>query len=224
MRAVLDFINVDTVWIKGSSVKRNISASLIKLTNWKPIVHLSIHSVHQVQFRLKRLIGQNIAPGFNRGFASDEWGWVGKQNWREARQEAEDLANYDQRLQIIGSDIDHRMIRVAQDNAEEVGLGDLITFKQMQVKDFTTKEDYGYVVTNPPYGERLSEKALVEQLYKEMGQVFRPLDTWSAYVLTSYEAFEKCYGKDASKKRKLFNGFIRTDYYQYFGKRPPRNS
>ena len=119
----------------------------------------------------QRLIGQNIAPGFNRGFASDEWGWVGKQNWREARQEAEDLANYDQRLQIIGSDIDHRMIRVAQDNAEEVGLGDLITFKQMQVKDFTTKEDYGYVVTNPPYGERLSEKALVEQLYKEMGRI-----------------------------------------------------
>ncbi|HDR7674806.1 class I SAM-dependent RNA methyltransferase [Bacillus wiedmannii] len=206
-------------------LKETLAASLIKLTNWKPDRPFVDPFCGSGTIPIEAaLIGQNIAPGFNRGFASDEWGWVGKQNWREARQEAEDLANYNQPLQIIGSDIDHRMIRVAQDNAEEVGLGDLITFKQMQVKDFTTKEDYGYVVTNPPYGERLSEKALVEQLYKEMGQVFRPLDTWSAYVLTSYEAFEKCYGKDASKKRKLFNGFIRTDYYQYFGKRPPRNS
>ena len=168
MRAVLGFINVDTVWIKGSSVKETLAASLIKLTNWKPDRPFVDPFCGSGTIPIEAaLIGQNIAPGFNRGFASDEWGWVGKQNWREARQEAEDLANYDQRLQIIGSDIDHRMIRVAQDNAEEVGLGDLITFKQMQVKDFTTKEDYGYVVTNPPYGERLSEKHLLNNCIKK---------------------------------------------------------
>ncbi|MEH7460857.1 class I SAM-dependent RNA methyltransferase [Bacillus thuringiensis] len=205
-------------------LKETLAASLIMLTNWKadrPFVDPFCGS-GTIPLEAA-LIGQNIAPGFNRDFASDGWGWVGKENWRIAREEVEDLANYDQQLQIIGSDIDHRMVQVAQDNADEVGLGDLITFKQMQVKDFGAKEEYGYVVTNPPYGERLSEKPLVEKMYAEMGQAFRPLDTWSLYVLTSHPEFEKWYGKDASKKRKLFNGFIRTDYYQYFGKRPPRD-
>ena len=205
-------------------LKETLAASLIMLTNWKPDRPFVDPFCGSGTIPLEAaLIGQNIAPGFNRDFASDGWGWVGKDNWSIAREEVEDLANYDQPLQIIGSDIDHRMVQVAQDNADEVGLGDLITFKQMQVKDFTTKEEYGYVVTDPPYGERLSEKPLVEKMYAEMGQAFRPLDTWSLYVLTSHPEFEKWYGKDASKKRKLFNGFIRTDYYQYFGKRPPRD-
>ncbi|MBO9128198.1 class I SAM-dependent RNA methyltransferase [Bacillus sp. 165] len=204
-------------------LKETLAASLILLTNWKadrPFVDPFCGS-GTIPIEAA-LIGQNIAPGFNREFASDEWEWIGKENWNRAKEEAEDLANYDQPLSISGYDIDHRMINIAKSNADEMGLGDMITFKQMQVKDFTTKEEYGYIVANPPYGERLSEKPLVEKLYQEMGNAFRPLDTWSAYVLTSFPEFEKWYGKEASKKRKLFNGFIRTDYYQYFGKRPPK--
>jgi putative N6-adenine-specific DNA methylase len=204
-------------------LKETLAAALIMLTNWRPDRPFVDPFCGSGTIAIEAaLIGQNIAPGFNREFASDAWEWIGKERWRRAREEVEDLANYEQQLHIIGSDIDHRMVQVAQDNADEVGLGGLITFKQMQVKDFTTKEEYGYVVTNPPYGERLSEKPLVEKIYTDMGRVFNQLDTWSVYVLTSHEQFETFYGKPASKKRKLFNGFIRTDYYQYFGKRPPR--
>jgi putative N6-adenine-specific DNA methylase len=170
------------------------------------------------------LIGQNIAPGFNREFASEKWHWVGKEKWELARQEVEEKAKYDQPLDIQAADIDHRMIRIAEANAEEAGLRELINFKQMQVKDFTTTKEFGVIVGNPPYGERLGEKRAVEQMYKEMGQAFAPLDTWSIYMLTSHEGFEDFYGKPATKKRKLFNGFIKTDFYQYWSNaRPPRN-
>ena len=125
-------------------------------------------------------------------------------------------------LDITGSDIDHRMVEIAKTNSDEAGLGDLIDFKQMQVRDLTTKKEYGTIVGNPPYGERLGEKDVVEQMYKEMGQTFAKLDTWSIYIITSHPDFERLYGKPATKKRKLFNGFIRTDYYQYWGKRPPK--
>jgi putative N6-adenine-specific DNA methylase len=206
-------------------LKETLAASLVMLTNWNPDLPFVDPFCGSGTIAIEAaLIGQNIAPGSFRSFASEDWHWIGKKRWEEARQEVEDLANYDQPLNIIGSDIDHRMIRVAQENAEEVGLGDIISFKQMQVKDFTTKSDYGYVVANPPYGERLNDRPYVEKLYSDMGKVFRQLDTWSVYVMTSHEGFEECYGAPASKKRKLFNGFIKTDYYQYFGKRPPRRS
>ena len=168
------------------------------------------------------LMGQNIAPGFNREFVSENWHWIPSSVWDEVRLEAEDLANYDQPLDITGSDIDHRLVKIAQENAFEAGLGDLISFKQMRVQDFTTTKQYGVIVGNPPYGERLGEKGAVQKMYHEMGQAFADLDTWSIYILTSDEEFETHYGKKTTKKRKLFNGFIKTDYYQYWGKRPAR--
>ncbi len=204
-------------------LKETMAASLIMLTNWTPDRPFVDPCCGSGTIPIEAaLIGQNIAPGANRDFASEQWNFIDEKYWRMAREEAEDLAKYDQPLNIVGSDIDHRMIQTAIKNAEEIGLQDVITFKQMQLKDFTTKEEYGYVVTNPPYGERLSERPLVEKLYTDMGRIFQPLDTWSVYVLTNNEAFEKLYGKPASKKRKLYNGAMKTDYYQYFGKRPPR--
>lgn len=204
-------------------LKETLAASLVLLTNWNADLPFVDPFCGSGTIPIEAaLIGHNIAPGSFRSFASEDWHWIGKKRWNEARQEAEDLANYDQKLEIIGSDIDHRMINVSKANADEVGLSDSIAFKQMQVKDFTTKSEYGYVVTNPPYGERLNDRPYVEKLYSDMGNVFTKLDTWSAYVLTSHEGFEQFYGKPATKKRKLFNGFIKTDYYQYFGKRPPR--
>ena len=114
------------------------------------------------------------------------------------------------------------MIEIAQANAEEIGLGDSIQFKQQAVKDFKTEKEYGVIVANPPYGERLCEEEQVRVLYREMGEVFRPLKTWSKYILTSDLAFEEFYGAKATKKRKLYNGAIRTDLFQYWGERPPR--
>ncbi|PAD41874.1 RNA methyltransferase [Bacillus sp. 7520-S] len=204
-------------------LKETLAAAMIQLTTWtkdRPFADpfcgsgtLAIEAA---------MIGQNIAPGFNRDFVSEEWHWIGEERWRQAREEVEDLANYDQPLDIIGSDIDHRAVELAKGNALEAGLGDVIQFKQMQMKDFRHKRPYGILVGNPPYGERLGERKEVEDLYKEMGQVMALHDTWSVYVLTSHEEFEQLYGKKANKKRKLYNGNIKTDFYQFFGPRPPK--
>ncbi|MEH7555517.1 RNA methyltransferase [Priestia megaterium] len=205
-------------------LKETLAAALIMLTPWnanRPFVDVFCGS-GTIAIEAA-LIGQNIAPGFNRDFLSEEWPWMSASIWDKAREEAEDLANYDQVLDIAGHDIDHRMVKVAKQNAFEAGLGDLIQFKQMQVRDFTTPKEYGIIIGNPPYGERLSDRPSVEKMYAEMGEAFSKLDTWSIYMLTSHEQFEQYYGKKATKKRKLFNGFIKTDYYQYWGPRPPRN-
>ena len=205
-------------------LKETLAAALVMLTNWTPERPFADPFCGSGTIAIEAaLIGQNIAPGFNREFVSEDWDWMPASIWDQARTEAEDLAKYDQPLDIIGSDIDHRMVKISEENAFEAGLGDLVSFKQMRVQDFNPKNNYGVIVSNPPYGERLGEKKAVEQMYKEMGQVLVPLDTWSVYIMTSNEEFEKFYGKPATKKRKLFNGFIRTDYYQYWGKRPPRD-
>jgi len=208
----------------GAPLKETLAAALVLLTRWTPDRPFVDPFCGSGTIAIEAaLIGQNIAPGFNREFVSEAWDWIGKDKWNLARQEVEDKANYDQPLDIQASDIDHRMVNIAQGNAEEAGFADIISFKQMQVKDFTTTKEFGVIVGNPPYGERLGEKREVEQMYKEMGQAFASLDTWSIYMLTSHEGFEQLYGKPATKKRKLFNGFIKTDFYQYWSNvRPPR--
>lgn len=204
-------------------LKETLAAALVKLTNWTPDRPFVDPFCGSGTIAIEAaLIGQNIAPGFNREFVSEDWPLIDSSIWDKVRDEAEELANYDQELDISGYDIDHKMVEIAKNNAMEAGLGDLINFKQMQVRDFTTNKEYGVIVGNPPYGERLSDRPSVEKMYQEMGEVLRQYDTWSVYMLTSDENFEKFYGKPATKKRKLFNGFIRTDYYQYWGKRPPR--
>ncbi|APH68952.1 class I SAM-dependent RNA methyltransferase [Bacillus spizizenii] len=204
----------------GAPIKETLAAALVQLTNWTPDRPFVDPFCGSGTIAIEAaLIGQNIAPGFNRDFVSEDWEWIGKDRWDKARLEVEEKANYDQPLTIFASDIDHRMVQIAKENAEEAGLGDLIQFKQMQVKDFTTNLEFGVIVGNPPYGERLGEKKAVEHMYKEMGQAFEPLDTWSVYMLTSNENFEEAYGRKATKKRKLFNGFIKTDYYQYWSKK-----
>ncbi|MCR8846893.1 class I SAM-dependent RNA methyltransferase [Rossellomorea sp. SC111] len=204
-------------------LKETLAAALIQLTTWNPDRPFVDPFCGSGTIAIEAaLIGQNIAPGFNREFLSEEWPLMPAGVWDKTRLEAEDLANYDQPLEILGTDIDHRMIEISKENSLEAGLGDLVKFKQMQVRDFTSELEYGIIVGNPPYGERLGERKEVEKMYQEMGRAFENLDTWSVYMLTSHENFEQCYGKQATKKRKLFNGFIRTDFYQFFGPRPPR--
>ncbi|WP_299737885.1 class I SAM-dependent RNA methyltransferase [Rossellomorea sp. y25] len=204
-------------------LKETLAAALIQLTSWNPDRPFVDPFCGSGTIPIEAaLIGQNIAPGFNREFLSEQWPMMPDDVWEKTRLEAEDLANYNQPLEILGTDIDHRMIEVSKENALEAGLGDLVKFKQMQVRDFTSELEYGIIVGNPPYGERLGERKEVEKMYQEMGKAFEKLETWSVYMMTSHENFEQCYGKQATKKRKLFNGFIRTDYYQYWGPRPPR--
>ncbi len=204
----------------GAPLKETLAAALVLLTTWKPDRPFVDPFCGSGTIPIEAaLIGQNIAPGFNRDFLCESWSWMPKEIWSAVRDEADQLANYDQPLDISGYDIDHKLIRIAEENAAEAGLADLIQFKQMQVADFTTRKEFGVIVGNPPYGERMNDRPEVEVVYQEMGQAFSSIDTWSIYMITSHEEFEKCYGRRATKKRKLFNGFIRTDYYQYWGKR-----
>lgn len=205
-------------------LKETLAAAMIQLTTWNKDRPFADPFCGSGTLAIEAaMIGQNIAPGFNRNFASEDWHWIGEEHWKKARQEVEDLANYDQALDIVGSDIDHKSVELAQGNAAEAGFADLITFKQMQISDYRHKGSYGIVVANPPYGERLGERDEVEQMYRDMGRVMKLHETWSVYLLTSHEGFEELYGKKASKKRKLYNGNIKTDYYQFFGPRPPRD-
>ncbi|TLS35211.1 THUMP domain-containing class I SAM-dependent RNA methyltransferase [Pseudalkalibacillus caeni] len=209
----------------AAPLKETMAAAMIMLTNWnanKPFIDpfcgsgtLPIEAA---------MIGQNIAPGFNRNFVSEDWEWIGKKKWEEAMIETEDLAKYDQPLEIMGSDIDHKMVELSKNNSMEAGFGDMLSFKQMQVTDLNPKQKYGVLIGNPPYGERLGEKAEVEEMYRKMGEAFRHrLDTWSVYILTSHPKFQELYGKKATKNRKLYNGDIKTHFYQYFGPRPPKH-
>ncbi|MBU5360640.1 class I SAM-dependent RNA methyltransferase [Enterococcus raffinosus] len=207
----------------GAPLKENMAAALVMLTNWRkdrpfydPVCGSGTLCIEAA------LIGHNIAPGFNRDFACEAWDWFDAAVFDKVRSAADEAADYDIELDIAGSDINGRMIEIAQANAEEIGLGDSIQLKQQAVKDFKTDKDYGVIVANPPYGERLGEEEQVRVLYREMGEVFRPLKTWSKYILTSDLAFEEFYGAKATKKRKLYNGAIRTDLFQYWGERPPR--
>ncbi len=209
--------------IGAAPLKETMAAALILLSRWKPDRVLIDPFCGSGTIPIEAaLIGQNIAPGMNREFASESWPVIPKAAWREARAETHDLAQYDRKLEIVGTDIDEEVLKVARQNAIEAGVDEQIHFQRMAVSELRSKKKYGYIISNPPYGERLSERKEVEQLYRQMGQVFRALDTWSYYIITSDEQFETFFGKTASKKRKLYNGNIKIDYYQFFGPKPPR--
>lgn len=203
----------------GAPLKENMAAALVLLTSWKPDMPFVDPVCGSGTIPIEAaLIGQNIAPGFNRNFICEKWDWVPDTVSEKLRDEADAQANYDAKLDITGYDIDQNMINISKRNALEAGLGDLISFKQMAVKDFKTDKLNGVIVANPPYGQRLSDQESVRKLYREMGVVYKPLKTWSKYILTSDLEFERFYGGQATKKRKLYNGALRTDYFQYWGK------
>lgn len=169
------------------------------------------------------MIGKNIAPGLNRNFVSEEWPGIGKEIWKEERVKALKAIDQQTNLNILASDIDSEAIKVAENNAFEAGVDDCIKFKRIDVANIKANEKYGVIICNPPYGERLGEREDIKELYRNIGWKFRKLDTWSKYILTSFEDFEKSYKKKADKKRKLYNGRIKVNYYQYYGPRPPKD-
>ncbi|HEO7328963.1 TPA: class I SAM-dependent RNA methyltransferase [Streptococcus agalactiae] len=207
----------------GAPIKENMAAAIIQLSNWFPDKPLIDPTCGSGTFCIEAaMIGMNIAPGFNRDFSFEAWPWVDQSQVQKVRDEAESKANYDIDLDISGFDLDGRMVEIARKNAEEAGLGDVIKLKQMRLQDLKTDKINGVIISNPPYGERLLDDKAVDILYNEMGQTFAPLKTWSKFILTSDEGFEKKYGSQADKKRKLYNGTLKVDLYQYYGERVRR--
>ncbi|WP_432358998.1 THUMP domain-containing class I SAM-dependent RNA methyltransferase [Sporosarcina sp. UB5] len=201
-------------------IKETMAAALVKLTRWNPARPFVDPFCGSGTIPIEAaMIGQQIAPGYNRDFSSEEWPWMDQAIWDRVREEAEDIAKYDQPLDITGFDVDPRMVKIAQQNAVEAGFMDLIRFEQRDVRNLTVEGLNGVLVGNPPYGERLGEIEEAEELTQIIGHIMEKYPSWSVYMLSSLENFETMYGKKATKKRKLFNGFIRTDFYQYWGQR-----
>lgn len=203
-------------------IKETLAAALVQLSHWNwgrllldPLCGSGTILIEAA------MIGDNIAPGLTRRFAAEDWGVMGKSLWNQARAEAS-AAIQDNPMLIQGSDIDGRVLALARANADNAGVGDKIHFQRRALSEVQSSRKYGCVITNPPYGERLEDISSVLKLYKEMGRIFAPWDTWSVYVITSNQDFEKQYGRKADKKRKLYNGRIECDYYQYIGPPPPR--
>lgn len=203
---------------KGEApLKENFAAALIMLTNWHPDMPFVDPTTGSGTIAIEAaLIGHNIAPGLQRQFTFENFGFFDQPVLQTVKDEAMDQADFDRELDIQASDINGDMIEMAKLNAQQAGLLHSIQFKQLAVKDFSTTKENGVIVANPPYGKRLNDQAMVRQLYAEMGQAFAPLTTWSKYILTSDMGFEKAYGSKATKRRKLYNGTIRTDLFQYW--------
>ena len=169
------------------------------------------------------LMARNIAPGLKRDFAAEQWPRLPKKLWQRVRQEADDAIDRERQVEIMGTDIDGEILKAARQNAERAGvLGD-IHFQQMPVSEVRSSKHYGVLVTNPPYGERLGDRLAVTQLYQELAKTLRPLETWSFYILTAFPEFERAFGQRADRRRKLYNGDLLCQYYQYYGPRPPRS-
>ena len=207
----------------GAPIKENMAAAILLLSNWYPDKPLIDPTCGSGTFCIEAaMIGMNMAPGLHRHFAFEEWTWVDSDLIRRVRARALGQIKQDIQLDILGTDIDARMVEIAKRNAEEAGVSEQIVFKQMRLQDLHTDKINGVIVSNPPYGERLLDDDAVTKLYQEMGQTFAPLKTWSKFILTSDEAFETKFGSQADKKRKLYNGTLKVDLYQYFGQRVKR--
>ena len=206
----------------GAPLRETLGAALVLIARWKPSVTLIDPFCGSGTIPIEAaLIGQNIAPGMNRNFAAEEWPTVPKDLWHEARRETHDLLDSNQALDLSGTDINPAAIKTARVNATEAGVEDLIHFQVRPFSELSSKKKYGKVICNPPYGERLGNQNEVENLYQEMGRIYKTFDTWSWYALTAHENFERLFGRKASKRRKLYNGNIKVHYYQYFGSLPP---
>ncbi|WP_066505469.1 THUMP domain-containing class I SAM-dependent RNA methyltransferase [Abyssisolibacter fermentans] len=204
-------------------IKETLAAAMIQLSYWdKNRVLLDPFCGSGTIPIEAALIGKNIAPGLNRKFVSENWPRVGEEIYKKARVEAYRAIDNDVELKIYASDIDKDAINLAKENSIEAGVDDCINFKAISLRPINIKEKYGIIICNPPYGQRLGEKQEIRKLYRKMGNIFGDLKTWSKYVITSEKAFESEYGAKADRKRKLFNGRIEVNYYQYFGPRPDR--
>ena len=205
-------------------ITETLASALIMLTPWRADRILVDPFCGSGTFPIEAaMMAASIAPGMNRSFTAEAWtNLVAKKQWYDAMDEANDLIKRDVEVDIQGYDIDGDVIKVARENAQVAGVDHMIHFQQRAVKDLSHPKKYGFVITNPPYGERLNEKETLPALYREFGESFKKLDSWSAYMITSYEDAERYFGRKADKNRKIYNGMIKTYYYQFLGPKPPR--
>jgi putative N6-adenine-specific DNA methylase len=206
-------------------ITETLAAALIMLTPWNKDRFLVDPFCGSGTIPIEAaMIGAGIAPGKNRTFQAEAWtGLYSAKSWAQARQEAEDMVKRDIEMTIQGFDIDGDIVKAARQNAILAGVDHLIHFQQKPLSELSSSKRYGFIITNPPYGERLDEKDELPTLYKEMGKVFGALDSWSYYIITAYEEAQKYIGRQADKNRKIYNGMIKTYFYQYMGPRPPKH-
>ena len=205
-------------------IAENLAAALIMLTPWKKERILVDPFCGSGTIPIEAaMMAANIAPGMNREFTAEQWtNLIDRKYWYEAIDEAHDQMDTNIETDIQGYDIDGDVLKTARRNAADAGVDHLIHFQRREVSQLSHPGKYGFIITNPPYGERLEEKAALPKLYREFGESFRKLDTWSAYMITSYEDAERYFGRKADKNRKLYNGMLRTYFYQFTGPRPPK--
>lgn len=204
-------------------IRETLAAGIMYLTPWRPGRTLVDPMCGSGTILIEAaMMGLNMAPGLNREFISEKWRTIDKKIWWDTRRDAFDQMNEDLDFKIYGYDIDPETIEIAKENAEIAGVADYIEFAVADATEFKSDEEYGFIVTNPPYGERLESEESVKLLYKELGYAFRRLKNWSYYLITSFEEFEYEFGQEATKKRKLYNGMLKTYLYQYPGLKPPR--
>lgn len=203
-----------------------LAAALIMLTPWNGSRILVDPFCGSGTFPIEAaMIAANIAPGMNREFTAEKWtNFIERQLWYDTVQEAQDMVNTDISVDIQGYDIDGEVVKAARENAKRAGVDSMIHFQQRAVADLHHPKKYGFIVTNPPYGERLEDKKDLPELYGQIGEAFRGLDSWSMYMITSYEDAERYVGRKADKNRKIYNGMIKTYFYQFMGPKPPKKA
>lgn len=207
----------------AAPLKETIAHALIDLSYYRPERTLLDPCCGSGTIAIEAALkAKNIAPGISRRFVSEDWDIIDASVWKSTRSKAFSSIKVDFTPTIYASDIDKNAIEIARHNAVNAGVDDCIIFENKPLNQVKLPCCYGICICNPPYAERMGEIDEVEQLYRDMGKLFRDDNTWSVYVITSHEGFEKLYGKRADKKRKLFNGSVKVDYYQYFGLRPPK--
>lgn len=205
-------------------ITETLAAALIMLTPWNKDRILADPFCGSGTFPIEAaLIGANIAPGLNRSFIAEDWiHMIPKKEWYDAVNEAEDLIIRDLKMDIQGYDISNNAIKAAMENARNAGVDHLIHFQRRALAQFSHRKKYGFIITNPPYGKRLDGIDDISSLYSEIGKVYQNLDCWSMYLITAYEQAEKYIGKKATKNRKIYNGMVKTYFYQYLGQKPPK--
>lgn len=201
-----------------------LAASLILLTPWRKERILVDPFCGSGTFPIEAaMIAANIAPGMNRDFTAEEWtNLIDRKLWYECVKEAEDMIDTTVKVDIQGYDIDGDVIKAARENAKRAGVEHMIHFQQRAVADLSHPKKYGFIITNPPYGERLEDKADLPELYTQIGQAYQRLDSWSMFLITSYTETEKYIGRKADKNRKIYNGMLKTYFYQFLGPKPPK--
>ena len=201
-----------------------LAASLIMLTPWRKDRILVDPFCGSGTFPIEAaMIAANVAPGMNRDFTAEEWtNLIVRKLWYECVKEAEDMIDTTVKVDIQGYDIDGDVIKAARENAKRAGVEHMIHFQQRAVADLSHPKKYGFIITNPPYGERLEDKADLPELYTQIGQAYQRLDSWSMFLITSYTETEKYIGRKADKNRKIYNGMLKTYFYQFLGPKPPK--